>query len=214
MLLTVTAIILFLALAMEVAAIGLKLTGMDMERARFQALSSLTGTGFTTREAECITQKPIRRRIVMSLMILGHIGLTAIVISAVNIRMNFSWWQILLTLSAILITLRITTDKFLLTRLDATIEGRLIRFQLGTQSLAEVLVVDERFGVAEVDIPEGHPLADKNLAQANLRSMNILVLAIKGDNEVISAPGAEDKIRANDVLVVYGEMEQIKNLVT
>ena len=57
MLLTVTAIVLFLALAMEVAAIGLKLTGMDMERARFQALSSL-GTGFTTRESECIAQKP------------------------------------------------------------------------------------------------------------------------------------------------------------
>jgi len=32
------------------AAIALMMTGIDEERARFQALSAFTGTGFTTRE--------------------------------------------------------------------------------------------------------------------------------------------------------------------
>lgn len=185
---------------------------MDMERARFQALSSLTGTGFTTKESECIAQKPLRRKIIMSLMVLGHIGLTAIVISAVSMPFSFNWWQAVVVLVVVLVTFRVATNKLLLTYLDSKIEDRLIRFNLGSKSLAEVLAVDDRFGVAEVEIPEGHPLVGRNLAQADLRSQDILVLAIRGDDRVISAPGAGDKIYGNDVLVVYGDMEKIKGM--
>lgn len=37
-------------LIVRAAAIALMMTGMDEKRARFQALSAFTGTGFTTRE--------------------------------------------------------------------------------------------------------------------------------------------------------------------
>jgi len=38
-------------------------TGMQRIKARFQALSSITGTGFTTRESESIVNHPKRRQI-------------------------------------------------------------------------------------------------------------------------------------------------------
>ena len=66
-------IILLLALIMEIAATALKLTGLDIHMARFQALSALTGTGFTTKETELIMKHRQRRGIIMALMVIGPI---------------------------------------------------------------------------------------------------------------------------------------------
>ena len=45
-------------------SVALEATGMERARARFQAMSALTGTGFTTREAENIVGHPRRRLII------------------------------------------------------------------------------------------------------------------------------------------------------
>jgi len=49
-------------------SVSLEATGMERDRARFQALSALTGTGFTTQEAESIVNHPKRRRIATCLI--------------------------------------------------------------------------------------------------------------------------------------------------
>jgi hypothetical protein len=58
----------------RVATVALALTGLSREAARFQARSALSGTGFTTSEAEAVVNHPVRRRVVMSLMLLGAPG--------------------------------------------------------------------------------------------------------------------------------------------
>lgn len=63
----------------RVASVALKLTGMPEGQARFQALSALTGTGFTTTEAEMIVNYPIRRKTIAYLMIVGNLGLVSFV---------------------------------------------------------------------------------------------------------------------------------------
>ena len=76
----------------RLAAVALKLTGMAEANARFQAISALTGTGFTTAEAEMIANFPIRRKIVSWLMILGNLGiisvLSTLMISFVRVDAN------------------------------------------------------------------------------------------------------------------------------
>lgn len=62
----------------RLAAVALKLTGMAEANARFQAISALTGTGFTTTEAEMIANFPIRRKIVSWLMIFGNLGIISV----------------------------------------------------------------------------------------------------------------------------------------
>jgi hypothetical protein len=62
----------------RLAAVAMRLTGLDNASARFQALSAFTGTGFTTREAEMIVNYPVRRRIVGLLMIVGNLGLVGV----------------------------------------------------------------------------------------------------------------------------------------
>ncbi|MDI6886556.1 MAG: hypothetical protein QMD22_09525, partial [archaeon] len=54
-----TLLVIFISfLVVRAAAIALMMTGMDEKRARFQALSAFTGTGFTTREAESVVNHP------------------------------------------------------------------------------------------------------------------------------------------------------------
>ena len=57
-------VILVSFLIIRAAAIALMMTGMDEKRAKFQALSAFSGTGFTTKEAESVINNPKRRRIV------------------------------------------------------------------------------------------------------------------------------------------------------
>src|ERR687888_2511190 len=67
----------------RVAAIMLAITGMSRESARFQARSAFTGVGFTTAEAESVTSHPIRRRIVLALMLFGSAGVVTAVASLI-----------------------------------------------------------------------------------------------------------------------------------
>jgi hypothetical protein len=76
--LTVMVIFTFSTIVVRIASTIMRLTGLPDNVARFQCLSALTGTGFTTRESELIVNYPIRRRVLMTLMILGNLGLISI----------------------------------------------------------------------------------------------------------------------------------------
>ena len=59
----------------RIATIALTHTGLSRQAARFQARSALTGAGFTTTESEKVVNHPVRRRIVMLLMLVGNAGI-------------------------------------------------------------------------------------------------------------------------------------------
>ena len=50
-------------LFVRAASIALMMTGLEKHKARFQAISAFSGTGFTTKEAELIVNHPVRRKI-------------------------------------------------------------------------------------------------------------------------------------------------------
>lgn len=67
----------------RVAGVFLEHTGIPRYIARLQAMSALSGTGFTTTESELIVQTPERRKILMILIITGSIGLASVVATLV-----------------------------------------------------------------------------------------------------------------------------------
>ena len=75
-LLSVVAVSILVA---RIATRAFVLTGPSRETARFQARSIITGTGFTTDEAEHVFNHPIRRRITLTLMLVGNAGLVTAV---------------------------------------------------------------------------------------------------------------------------------------
>lgn len=58
-------------LVTRIATVALAHTGLSRESAKFQARSAFTGVGFTTNESEKVVNHPIRRRILLLLMLLG-----------------------------------------------------------------------------------------------------------------------------------------------
>lgn len=62
----------------RLASVALRLTGLPEQNARFQAMSALTGTGYTTTEAEMIVNYPIRRKIISWLMVFGNLGIVSV----------------------------------------------------------------------------------------------------------------------------------------
>ncbi|MFW6171384.1 MAG: potassium transporter TrkA, partial [Planctomycetota bacterium] len=83
-------IVITLALVItRIASSALSLTGLSADVARFQARSAFTGCGFTTTEAEDMVRHPLRRRIIMLMMLLGNAGLvtsiSTLLLSFVNV---------------------------------------------------------------------------------------------------------------------------------
>ncbi|NOK57506.1 MAG: potassium transporter TrkA [Chloroflexi bacterium AL-W] len=74
----------------RIATIALTHTGLSKESARFQARSAFTGAGFTTNESESVVNHPIRRRIVLLLMLLGNAGIVTAVSSLILTFVNQS----------------------------------------------------------------------------------------------------------------------------
>ncbi len=74
-------IVVLSILITRIATIALIHTGLSRESARFQARSVFTGAGFTTTESENVVRHPVRRRIVMLLMLLGNAGIVTAVAS-------------------------------------------------------------------------------------------------------------------------------------
>lgn len=67
----------------RIATIAITYTGLSREAARFQARSALTGSGFTTSESEKVVTHPVRRRIILLLMLLGNAGIVAAISSLI-----------------------------------------------------------------------------------------------------------------------------------
>jgi uncharacterized membrane protein YbhN (UPF0104 family) len=67
----------------RIAAVALTHTGMARQAARFQARSAFSGAGFTTTESEQVVRHPVRRRIVLILMLLGNAGIVTAVSSLI-----------------------------------------------------------------------------------------------------------------------------------
>jgi len=80
---TLVVALFLLLVVMRLATTALVLTGLSQEAAQFQALSAFSGTGFTTGEAEGVVRHPVRRRIVMGLMVLHYFGLVTVAVSLV-----------------------------------------------------------------------------------------------------------------------------------
>jgi hypothetical protein len=72
-----------LLFALRVAAVALRLTELGESAARFQALSAISGAGFTTKESEFIVNYPVRRQIVSILIIIGNLGLVTVMATLV-----------------------------------------------------------------------------------------------------------------------------------
>ncbi|KAB3535732.1 hypothetical protein F8154_05375 [Alkaliphilus pronyensis] len=211
-------VLIILAILVEILSIALKVTGLDLDKARFQVISIITHTGFTTRESELITQHSTRRKIVQILMLVSYVTtatLISVIVSAFrNYRsfLNFTFF-IAVALLSVLFLIR---NKHILYRLESIIENQLIKqmkINKKYKTVEEVLKLNEEYGVAEFIIEEGNQLIGLTLDKSNLKESFIQVLNIDRGSHIIHFPRNNDIFRQGDKVVVYGQIEKISEFI-
>lgn len=205
----------------RVAAMALMFTGLSRESARFQARSAFTGVGFTTTEAEQIVNHPVRRRIVMLLMLLGNVGVATV---AGTVMVSFlrteaaSWRQQLVMLLSLTIGLLllwlVSRSRWIERRTNHLIALALRRFSdLDVRDYVALLELSRGYVVTEMVVEPGDWLEGRQLAALRLSDEGILVLSIRrADDSFIGTPRGIDSVHRGDVLILYGDVEDIEKL--
>lgn len=213
-------IILLYWVITEMFTFFFRLTGLPAERARFQVISLLTGTGFTTRESEIIMGSRRRRRLARATMLFGYVFNVTIVSAFVNVFISMKLIQVgdsflgflipLTTLAVIFIFMRVPKvhawGENLLRRMadrafnrKETFNAVLLIDNIGTGSIAQVTLRH---------IPEEY--RGLTLAETKLRAeTGILVMLVEHPGGGTTAAQADTVFEIGDKLTVFGDYKAI-----
>lgn len=206
-------------LVVRAAAIALMMTGLERKRAIFQALSSFTGTGFTTKEAELVINHPVRRKIVSWLMILGHAGFVTVIVAATTSLVTSKGYTLpidfILLFAGIFIIYKVVSHKSFVKRFEQYIENKLIKteaFEEGT--VEDLLHLFEGYGLVRAIIKEDSPVVDTSVSDCKSCAEKIVVLGIEREREWFPIPKSDETLKQGDRVVVYGKLSELKNIFT
>ena len=214
--LSVIAVVLISMLINRFATVALSLTGMSREEARFQARAAMSGVGLTTRSPEDIVAHPVRRRIVLWLMIVGGAGIVTAVASLV-LSFRGAGGGSRLTRAGILVGALFALWLLLRTRPVDRLLSRGIAWLLGKSGFAgrdyaTMLNLSGEYAVAELQVQEGDWLAGQSLRAMRLRDEGVVVVGVQRGGVYIGAPGPDTVIEPCDTLVLYGCRTRIAEL--
>lgn len=202
----------------RVGAAALEATGVSPDLAHFQARSAFTGVGYTTGEAESVARHPVRRRIVLLLMLLGNAGLVSVVASLV---LGFSGaggrgaaLRLAVLVGGLLLLFVVTRTRWFERLMKRSIRVAARRWTgLEVRDYVELLDVSENYAIHDVTVSEGDWLADTELRHLDLPSEGVLVLGIRSpDGTFAGAPRPDTRIRPGDVVLLYGRAEALEEL--
>ena len=192
-----------------------RLTGLPDERARFQVLSLLTGTGFTTRESELILGSRRRRRLARVTMLFGYVFNITIVSALVNVFLsmklvNFGTQYIgilipLVTVGIIFIFLRVPKIHAWGENLLRHVAERIFdqHETFNSVMLLDYIGTDTIALVTLNDIPEQY--RGLTLSQTRLKpETGILVMLVEKPGSKAVPAGADTVFEIGDQLTVFG----------
>ena len=197
-------------------SIALEATGIERTKARFQCLSAITGTGFTTREAESIVEHPKRRRIAAWLILIGHVGIIAFIILLIlGLRVGLiAPSPLQISIIAIVV---IAIALFVKFRIIDKLTNAIVRL-MRKGSPAPYLLTEEilhqagHYGVARIALGEKAKATGLTLKDTGFGEHGITILAIERKDTVLPSPEAEERLLAGDYLLCYGRVAEMISL--
>jgi hypothetical protein len=212
----VIAVLLTVSVSLLITRVGtsaLVHTGLSREVARFQARSAFFGVGFTTSEAESVVNHPVRRRIVLWLVLLGNAGIVTVLASVVLSASSGGGLTggKAVALAAGLAVLGLLARSRALGR---AIDAGLNRWtELEVRDYADLLQLHGDFAVAELRVEADDWLAERTLGALHLRDEGLIVLGItRANGDWIGTPDGDTLLHDGDVLVVYGREDRVTEI--
>ncbi len=210
-------------LIVRVATVALVLTGLSQPLARFQARSAFTGAGFTASESEKVVQHPVRRRIIMLLILLGNYGIVTAVSSLMLTFINVGqqeglagslWFRILVLAGGLAALWTFAHSQWVDDRMSTIITRALKRWtDLEIRDYAGLLHLSGDYAVVEMNVNESDWMAERELASLKLSDEGVLVLGVeKGGGTYLGAPRGQTKLCPGDTVLLYGPRETLAGL--
>ena len=203
----------------EVFSAIFRIDGVQIDKARFQIISILTGTGFTTNESEIMLATRKRRKITQIMILFSYIFNISIVSTIVNLFIstsNTSLTELIIgvVLTVINITLLIGLNKS--TKIRRIFDNLVLRIgKRKKKRKINPISIYDYYGnkvIAEVRIIKMHDkITDLNIVKLK-KDYNIQLLVVKRGSLIISDIDETIKIQDNDVLLVFGNYKVIRNL--
>jgi K+/H+ antiporter YhaU regulatory subunit KhtT len=206
-------------LVTRIATVALTHTGLSRESAKFQARSAFTGVGFTTDESEKVVNHPVRRRILLMLMLLGNAGIvtavSSLIVSFINVDKSSSpFWPVALLVSGVLILWFIANSAFVDRHLSNLISKVLKQYTtINVHDFSKLLHLSGDYQISEVPVEDEDWLAGMRIAECALSKEGINILGInRAHGEYLGVPDSDTVIEAGDTLVLYGRADTLRNL--
>lgn len=192
-----------------------------MDKSKFQVISLLTGTGFTTHESELMLLTKRRRKLTQTIMLFSYIFNISIVSTIVNVFLlsgNTNWKEsgvgIALTiLNAILLFVLNRSNK-----LKSFLEEKIKKIaSKRNEKRKNIISVYDSYAnkvIAEVQIVElKRGMKTKSIEELGLKNRyDIQILVAKRGETIISEVKADFMIKEGDTLVVFGSLREIKKV--
>lgn len=199
----------------NICSILLRLTGMPIKKARFQVISLLTSTGFTTRESEIIVQHPVRRKIASWLMVVSYVS-TATFISffVTMISDTVTGIGFFVVIATLIITNFILRKTKTIESLELKVENVVLKSKIWEKLNSEnlTLITNTRgYGIYQIYLPKESKIIGKSILESGLKDLEIEVLNIDKGDKFIKFASPDYVFEVFDRVTVYGNLKNIRN---
>ncbi len=207
-------LVIFLVV-IDIFAILFRLTGMSIEKARFQVISLLTNTGYTTKESELIAQHPIRRKLASALMVTSYVSTLTFISFLVNmLSKSLINAKSILVIIIFIVCAIMFFKSSLLEKIEDIIEHIVEKSLLWKKINSRYLnfiTKHKGYSICEVYLSKNSDIIGISIKESKLSFIEIKVLSIDQGHELINFPKSDYIFRANDKLTLYGNIHNIKH---
>ena len=197
-----------------------RLTGLPAEKARFQVISLLTGTGYSTRESETIVGSRPRRRLARITMLFGYVFNVTIVSAFINVFLSMKVVQVRGHLFSFLLPLGAVALIFIFMRVpkihawgDNQLRHLADRIFDRKETFNAVMLVDNISTESIVQVTLRHipdEYSGLTLAETRLRpDTGIMVMLVERQGSKPVAAQADTVFAPGDKLTVFGDYQTI-----
>ncbi|MFD9628593.1 hypothetical protein [Peribacillus muralis] len=203
---------IIIVLVIEISVTLLKLTGLKSKVARFQVISMLTGTGFTTDESKSIIDHPVRRKISMFLILFGAFSL-AVIISSISTLLSddLRLTELSIIIGILVVATVFIKSPFMNNRLSAKMKSEMYNhYELWQHPIEDVLFLEDDDVVMKIDIYEKSELIDVKVGDMLPQEADINLLFVESGEVKLRKELCEYKIKLGDILFLYGNKKEIE----
>jgi hypothetical protein len=191
---------------LEIAVVLFVSTGLDVEVARFQVVSMLTATGFTTKESELIARHPIRRKISIFLILFGMFSLAVMIsfISTVLVK-DLRMLELLGVTAFFGVFLIVVKNKSVHSKLTRGFKKHLNKeYELHEMPIQEILYIDDQDWFVNIQICKDSTFIHKKINEVILPEEDIQLLYVQRWQEKIRSELHTINFQEGDILLLYG----------